>query len=84
LDKTTEQRNKFHALCRKIGLELGLTPGQTKDAIKQEHFGMDEFKVRDKWYRTLKSSEDADRVEYSELIETAYRWAAENGVAIET
>ena len=82
LNKTHEQRKKFHALCRDIGKELGLTPGNVKAAIKQEHFGIDEFKMGNKWYRTIKSSEDADRIEYSELIECAYRWAAENGVAI--
>ena len=82
LDKTAEQRNKFHAICRDIGNELGLTPGQVKAAIKQEHFGLDEFKFGDKWYRAVKSSEDTDRIEYSELIEAAYRWAAENGIAL--
>ena len=82
LDKTAEQRNKFHALARKIGMEIGLTPGQVKAAVKQEHFGLDEFLFGKKWYRTVKSSEDTDRIEYSELIEAAYRWAAENGIAI--
>lgn len=82
LDKTREQRNKFHAVCRDIGKEIGLTPGQVKAAIKQEHFGIDEFKFGDKWYRMVKSSEEADRIEYSELIEAAYRWGAENGIAI--
>lgn len=82
LDKTAAQRNKFHKLCRQIGKELGETPGRVKEAVKQEHFGLDEFKIGNKWYRRVKSSEDADRIEYSELIETAYRWAAENGIAI--
>ena len=82
LDKTAEQRNKFHAICRDIGSVLGLTPGQVKAAIKQEWFGIDEFKMGNKWYRTVKSSEDTDRIEYSELIEAAFRWAAENGIAL--
>lgn len=81
-NKTHEQRKKFHAVCTDIGREIGLTPGQVKAAIKQEHFGLDEFKFGDKWYRTVQSSEDTERQEYSELIETAYRWAAENGVVI--
>ena len=71
------------ALGRDIGREIGLTPGQVKAAVKQEYFGIDEFKMGDKWYRMVKSSEEADRIEYSELIESAYRWAAENGIAIE-
>jgi hypothetical protein len=81
-DKTHEQRKKFHAICRDIGLELGLSPGNVKAAIKQEEFGIDEFKFGDKWYRTVKSSEDTDRKEYSELIEAALRWAAEHGIYI--
>jgi hypothetical protein len=80
--KSVAQRNKFHALCRDIGLELGLTPGQVKAAVKQEHFGIDEFKVKGKWYRMIKSSEDAQRIEYGELIDRAYQWAAENGIEI--
>lgn len=82
LTKSNEQRRKFHKVCRLIGLEIGLTPGQVKAAIKQDHFGIDEFKMGDKWYRTIQSSEDTDRIEYSELIEAGYRWAAENGIAI--
>lgn len=81
-DKTAEQRGKFHALCSDIGKELGLTPGQVKAAVKQEYFGLDEFKFGDKWYRSVKSSEDADRREYSALIDFAYQWAAENGIYV--
>lgn len=81
-DKTAEQRGKFHALCAKVGKEIGLTPGQVKAAVKQEYFGLDEFKFGDKWYRAVKSSEDADRGEYSGLIDHLYQWAAEAGVYI--
>jgi hypothetical protein len=82
LSKTHQQRKTFHLMCADIGREIGLTPGQVKSAIKQEHFGLDEFKMGNKWYRTVQSSEDTNRPEYGELIETAYRWAAENGVAL--
>lgn len=81
-DKTAEQRNKFHAICREIGKAVGETPGHIKTAIKIDHFGIDEFLIRGKWYRDIKSSEDTDRVEYSELIEAAYRWAAEREIYI--
>lgn len=83
LNKTAAQRNAFHKLCRLIGKELGETPAHVKWAVKVEHFGLDEFKIGNKWYRAVKSSEDAKRMEYSELIETAYRWAAEQGVVCE-
>ncbi len=82
-DKTGAQRRKFHALCAKIGKELGLTPGNVKMAIKQEEFGIDEFKMGNKWYRGVKSSEDSGRMDYSALIETTFRWAAENGVYLQ-
>ena len=80
--KTDPQRKKFHALCRDIGLELGETPGKVKEAIKQDFFGLDEYKIGDKWYRAVKPSESADKPEYSQLIEFAYQWAAERGVVI--
>lgn len=80
--KTLEQRNKFHAICRAVGKELGNTPAEIKIAIKTYHYGIDEFRVGDKWYRGLRSTEDDARGAYSELIEAAYRWAAENGIAI--
>lgn len=81
--KTHEQRKKFHALCAEIGHEVGLTPGQVKAAIKQEFYGLDEFKMGDKWYRIVQSSEESDRMEYSQLIDFAFQWAAENGIAVE-
>ena len=81
--KTVAQRNKFHAICRAIGRETGNEPGEIKIAVKTYHYGIDEFKVGDKWYRGLRSTEDDNRIPYSELIEAAYRWAAENGIAID-
>ena len=76
--KSNEQRNLFHRLCREIGLEVGETPGKVKEAIKSDFFGMDEFKIGEKWYRAVKPSESADRDEYSQLIEYTHQWAAEN------
>ena len=76
--KTDEQRNLFHSLCRQIGLHVGETPGKIKEAIKADFFGMDEYKVGKRWYRAVKPSEQADKGEYSELIDFAYQWAAEN------
>ncbi len=81
--KTVAQRNQFHAICRQIGKELGNTPAEIKMAIKLEHFGIDEFRVGQKWYRGIKSSEDAGKIEYGELIDCAVRFAAEHGIAIE-
>ena len=76
--KTHEQRNKFHALCREIGLHIGETPGKVKEAIKADYFGLDEYKIGNKWYRAVKPSEQAERAEYSDLISYTLQWAAEN------
>lgn len=76
--KTDEQRNLFHKLCREIGKEIGETPGKIKEAIKADFFGLDEYKLGSKWYRAVKPSESADRGEYSQLIDFAHQWAAEN------
>jgi hypothetical protein len=76
--KTDPQRRKFHKMCREIGKHIGETPGKVKEAIKSDFFGMDEYKIGNKLYRAVKPSEQAERDEYSELIEFAYQWAAEN------
>jgi hypothetical protein len=81
-EKTPEQRKLFHAICSDIGLEIGLTPGQVKAAIKEDFYGMDEFFVGNRRYRGVQSSEDSDRDEYSRLIDYAYQWAAEREVHI--
>lgn len=76
--KTHPQRQKFHAMCRDLGKHIGETPGKVKEAIKADFFGMDEYKIGNKWYRAVKPSEQAERDEYSELIEFTKQWAAEN------
>lgn len=78
LAKSHEQRKLFHALCRDIGLHIGLTPGKVKEAIKADFFGLDEYRIGDKWYRAIRPSETADRAEYSQLIDFAVQWSAEN------
>ena len=76
--KSHDQRKKFHAMCHEIGNHIGLTPGKVKEAIKADFFGMDEYKIGDKWYRAVKPSEQAERAEYSDLINFTFMWAAEN------
>lgn len=65
-------------MCGEIGKHIGLTPGKVKEAIKADFFGLDEYKVGNKWYRAVKPSEQADRDEYSGLIDYTRIWAAEN------
>ena len=76
--KSDEQRNLFHAICREIGKECGETPGKVKEAIKADFFGLDEYRIGNKWYRAVKPSEQAGMSEYSQLIDFAIQWAAEN------
>ena len=78
--KTDKQRSFFHCLCADIGKELGYTPSEIKQMIKQWHYGFDEKKIGNNWYRVLRSTEEDDKEQYSELIEAAQRWAAENGI----
>lgn len=84
-EKSHDQRKLFHALCVEAGRELGYTPGQVKGMVKEEYFGIDKITTKSgKTYTVVQSSEEADRLEYSELIECLLRWAAENGVLLET
>lgn len=83
-EKTHEQRKLFHKLCSDAGKELGYTPGQVKAMVKEEYFGLDTITTRSgKTYTVVQSSEEADRPEYSELIECLLRWCAENGVLLD-
>jgi len=76
--KSNPQRDKFHAMCREIGKHVGLTGGKVKEAIKTEFYGIDEYKIGNKWYRAVKPSEQSGMAEYSELIEFTYVWAVDN------
>lgn len=83
-EKSHDQRKLFHALCTEFGREIGYTPGQIKAMVKEEHFGVDTVTLRNgKTYTVTQSSEEADRAEYSALIETLLRMAAENGVLLD-
>lgn len=83
-NKTHEQRKLFHALCAEVGKELGYSPGQVKEMVKEDYFGRDEIVTPSgKRYSVVKSSEDADRMEYSELIDHLIMWSAQNGFAVE-
>lgn len=83
-EKTHSQRKLFHKLCAEFGRHIGETPGRAKIIVKEEHFGADMVTLPSgKSYTVTQSSEEADRPEYSELIETLLRLAAENGVLLD-
>ena len=81
-EKTTNQRRLFHAICAEVALELGNTPGEVKMAIKEDFYGVDMIKVGEKVYRSVQSTEEEDGPGYGRLIDFAYIWAAERGVAV--
>lgn len=76
--KSNAQRDKWHAMCREIGNHVGLTPGKVKMSIKEDYFGLDEWRLNGKWYRGVRPSESAGMAEYADLITFTYQWAAEN------
>ena len=65
-------------MCRDIGNYIGMTPGKVKEAIKQDYFGLDEWRIGNTWYRGVRPSESAGMAEYADLITFTYQWAAEN------
>lgn len=81
--KTSNQRNWFHKLCSIFGDEMGLTQGQVKDIAKAQIVGWRHVKVGGVDIVVPDgSSEDMNRLEYSEMIEALYRVAAESGIAL--
>ena len=67
--KTVSQRGWFHKLCEMFGEELGLTQGQVKDIAKAQILGWRHIRIGGVDIPVPDgSSEDLDRVKYSELI----------------
>ena len=80
LKKTDRQRKFFHFLISIFAAETGYTKEEMKQAIKENCFGTIPVSIGGKSFDVLKSSESASRDEYSDLIETCYRLAAESGI----
>ena len=81
-DKTAEQRNWFHTLCGLLSTDTGYTKGQMKELIKQEVIGTTLVKFAGRVREVTCSSEDQNKINYSELIEGAYRIGAEAGIVL--
>ena len=82
-EKTHEQRKLWHAELTEFGRELGYTMLQIKEVVKREFFGSTLITMPNgKMHEVIPSSEEADRYNYSELIEFTRRLAAENGVIL--
>ena len=77
--RTTDQNNKFHAMCGELGDEIGYTLDEMKRLVKNE---LGRFTIIDGpcgKIKRLQSSADWDKDEMSEAIELLHRWAAEVG-----
>ena len=81
-NQTAEQRGFWHVLIKILADELGNSPDATKIDIKRETFGSRKDVVRGVEVEVIESSAKAKRGDYSELIETTYRIAAEYGIVL--
>lgn len=81
-EKTPEQRALWHAVIGDLAPKMGLTPAQTKLRVKAAFWGVEVQGEGDFYYALVPSSEDADREEYSRLIEFTYQYAAEAGIVL--
>ena len=78
--QTQSQRGYFHACLPVICEQLeGVTPEDLKLFIKRETWGMQYAQTKMGEIPVIRSSANANRDEYSELIETMHRLCAENG-----
>lgn len=81
-DKTAEQRGWFHKLCEFAGEAYSVPAWKVKEAVKEELFGKEVVRIGGKTREVTRSSESLNRKEYSDLIETLYRMAAEDGIIL--
>lgn len=81
-NKSAEQRAFFHLLCREMSRDTGYTEGQIKELIKQDVLGTVIVKFAGKTKEVTESSEAQVKRRYSELIDGAYRIAAEAGIVL--
>lgn len=83
-DQTAQQRGYFHMLIKMLADEIGDSPDSVKMDIKRETFGSDVVvsNITGKEQEIVKSSAKAKRDEYSQLIETTLRIAANLGIVL--
>ena len=77
-NKSVEQRNSFHLLCKIFGDDTGYTQAEIKSMVLSNTFGTKSVMG----VEVAVSSEKLKRGDYSRLIEETYRLAAEAGVIL--
>ncbi len=82
--KTDSQRGFFHYLLDVWSKEIGIPSGHLKEVCKAELYGWTTRRIGriEIMVADSPSSEDYAKTQYSDLIETAYRLAAESGVVL--
>lgn len=82
-EKTDSQRGYYWRSCQIAAKELGLSQDELHMVIKRECFGSEIVETKLGPVERIKSSEDAKRDEYSDLIETLIRCCAFAGHTVE-
>lgn len=80
---TEEQRGGLHLLLSILARETGYRVPELKQVVKERVFGVEEREGPDgRLYRFVRSSEDANKLEYSDLIEECYILGADLGIRL--
>lgn len=79
---TREQVAWFNILCKMIADETGNNPEAIKAHIKEETFGKQVAKIGNKTIEFIPRSDWNGKEGYSQLIDNAYRIAAEMGIVL--
>jgi hypothetical protein len=81
-NKTDEQRNSFHLLCKLFADETGYTLHEIKELVKFQEFGTNLILIGGVEHGVSISSESLKRTDYARLIEATYRLAAQGGIVL--
>lgn len=81
-DQKDDQREGFHVLLKLFAEELGYSPDELKEVLKIKALGVEVKTVLGEEVHILKSTTKYTREDYSKLIETTYRTAAELGIVL--
>jgi hypothetical protein len=82
-EKSDAQRKLWHAVIGDLAVAMHMTPAACKLRIKAGFWGVEVKGEGDFYYALVPSSEEAEREEYSRLIDYTYQYAAENGIIIQ-
>ena len=80
-DRSLDQNARYWKIVTSLGIHLGYSSAEMHDVVLCEHFGYDQFEYGNKTItRPRKRSSKLKVGDFSELMGTAERLAAEHGV----